>query len=288
VAKDKDEIPNFEHLNLDGLEPAAEHPAAEPGGKSPDQPPQELAEEKIIEFTPEEPLPEPTAAAPAEPAAVPPEIPAEEFAKVDAGPAGETAEAPSDQLPQAPGGEPAPDFLADLGAEPAATGETHVGEGDRGEIEFGVSGEAGEELKTEEEHEPEQSEEQLADAAAARKLNIAALVLMAVGGLGVVAGFVVAFLKGVATWLAVLIGIHYAAPPALLLALGLFLFFAVKKSGGTATLDSIKQGRVYEAVLAVTFLALWIAGYCLLGELSRYGYDLKATKVDRGASSTWA
>ena len=232
MAKDKDEIPDFDHLNIDGLEPAAEHPAAQPDEQLPDLP-LHAGEEPTIDFIAQEPGSEPTAAA-------------------------------SD--------------------EPTPTEETHAAEGEPEEIEFGISGEAGEEIKAEEEHESEVSEEQLADVAAGRKLNIAALVLIGVGALGVVAAFVLAFLKGVAaTWLAIVIGIHYAALPALLLALGLFLFFAVKKAGGTATLDNIKQGRVYEAVLAVAFLALWIAGFCLLGELSRYGYDLKATKVDRGA-----
>jgi hypothetical protein len=287
VAKDKDEIPSFEHLNFDGPGPA---------------------DEPTIEFNFEEPPTEPAAAASSEPAAAPsepdvapPDLPTEDYGPLDAAPEGETFEMP--EMPETPetlgegapeslGGEPAPEYFGDFGAEPpatdAATDAAGLGEGDQGGIEFGASGDAGEELHTEEEHEPEQSEEQLADAVAARKLNTAAMALMAVGGVGVLAGFVLAFLKGVAMWLAVLIGIHYAAPPALLLALGLCLFFAVKNTGGTTTLDSIKQGRVYEAVLAVAFFTLWIAGYCLLGELSTYGYDLKATKVDRGSPTAVA
>jgi hypothetical protein len=268
VAKDKDEIPDFDHLHIDGLEPAAQHPAAQPGEQLPDPSPH-AGEAPTIDFVVQEPGTEPSVAASGEPALVPPEGPAAEHAP------GET---PAD----APAGEPAPDILGEFGVESAPTGEAHA-EGEPGEIEFGISGEAGEEIKSEEEPAPEVSEEELADAADGRKLRVAAMVLVALGGLGIVAGFVLAFLKEVSTWLAVLIGVHYAALPALLLALGLFLFFAVKKAGGTATLDSIKQGRVYEAVLAVAFLALWIAGFCLLGELSSYGYDVKATTAPRSA-----
>ena len=201
-------------------------------------------------------------------------------------PVDESAAMPGEGSPETPAGEPAPDFLGDFGAEPAPTDEAAAVEGAPGDIDFGISGEAGEEIQAEEEQATEVSEEQLADAAAARKLNTAALALMAVGGLGVVAGFVLAFLKGITTWLAVLVGVHYAALPGLLLALGLFLFFALKKAGGTTTLDSIKQGRVYEAVLAVAFLALWIAGFCLLGELSTYGYDVKATTAPRSTPTS--
>lgn len=285
MAKDKDEIPNFDHSHLEGPEPAAETPAAVPGGMPPELPPPEPAIEPTIDFTFDEPSPEAAAAAPGEPAAEPPEIPTEEFAAFGVEPTGEMAEAPGEHPPEAPGGEAGADVVDEFDIQADTAGEMPDAAEEHGEIEFGVSGEAGEELKAEEEPEPEQSEEQLADAVAARKLNITALVLMGVGGLGVLTGFIFAFLKGVTTWLAVLIAVHYAALPAMLLAMGLFLFFALKKSGGTATLETIKESRVYEAVLAVAFVALWIAGFCLLGELSRYGYDLKATKVDRGTTS---
>lgn len=266
MAKDKDEIPNFDHLNLDGPEPAAPQPAAESSGKPPELPqePQPAAEEPTIDFTFEEAGSEPAAAVPVEPV----EEPGIDFTVDEPRIEAEAAATPAEPASE---GDAAPEFV------PKMPGD---------DIDFGISGDAGEEIHAEEEQTLEVSEEQLADAAAARKLNTAALVLMAVGGLGVVAGFVLAFLKGVTTWLAVLIGIHYAALPGLLLALGLFLFFALKKAGGTATLDGIKQGRVYEGVLAVAFLALWIAGFCLLGELSTYGYDVKATTAPRSVPTS--